>query len=153
MIELSDDIKQIFEVFEKSENAVLEGVAHQISLFKPDKKYTHINKMTFVCHDAWEMDRLSWQKCKKTIILEETDDAKILKTYYEFPKKDAVNDMVIVLGKGEKENLPVQLSVKSGEKFRKYVFSISKKGIVEKFKEIKTSQNKNKTQKKELQRI
>ena len=138
MIELSDDIKQIFEVFEKSENAVLEGVAHQISLFKPDKKYTHINKMTFVCHDAWEMDRLSWQKCKKTIILEETDDAKILKTYY---------------GKGEKENLPVQLSVKSGEKFRKYVFSISKKGIVEKFKEIKTSQNKNKTQKKELQRI
>ena len=151
MIELSDDIKQICALFEKSENSVLMGLAHQIWLFKPDKKYTHANKKTFVDHSAWEMDRLKWQQCKKIITLEETLDTKVLKTFYEFPKSVAINDTTLILGRNENGSSNGWLRIKSGNNFKDYTFVVSKKGTVDKFKETVAENKKSKTQ--ERQRV
>lgn len=136
MIELSEDIKQVCEMFEKSGNCILQGLAFQLSRFKPDKKYVHVNKETFVCHDAWEMDRLLGQKCKKTLTMEKANDTKVLKTYYETPKQEIVNDATLILGKNGKGNDCGWLKVKIGKDFKQYSFSC-KKGFVENFKETK----------------
>ena len=139
MIELSKTLQRVYKIFEESDNSILMGLAHELYLFNPDKTYAHAGKKTYVEHNAFGIDRLTCSKCKKIVTVEDQFATKVVKSFYEFPSQEAVNDVTLLIGKNSKGKYLAWLRKKVNDEFKAYTFEITKEGTIEKFKEKSTS--------------